>query len=243
MDSNLNNEDLLLLNALVDGELEPTQRAALAARLAVERDLARAYATLARLKATIGDAAGNTISDSPAFTLRPAKRTVWPRLGMAIAGLAAASIAAILAFGLFIKSEPPFEREQAAEGPTAITLASLPAGTTVPRLDTAGLKLVGLAIEPGKVPLFIATYRGPHGCRLDLRAWPADAIAPAISGTDRYRWTTGDLAYELVAHGMPRSRFAIIAGAAEQQTRAGSDHDRIDRRLREANTAPPPCIG
>ena len=58
--------------------------------------------------------------------------------------------------------------------------------------------------------------------------------APALSGTDRYSWTTGDLVYELVAHGMPKSRFAIIAGAAEQQTRAGSDHDRIDRRLREA---------
>jgi hypothetical protein len=64
-----------------------------------------------------------------------------------------------------------------------------------------------------------------------------------LSGTDRHTWTSGDLVYELVAHGMPKSRFAIIAGAAELQTRAGSDHDRVDRRLREANIAPPPCLG
>jgi hypothetical protein len=241
MDSGLTNDDLTLLNALVDGELQPAQRARLAARLAVERDLAWAYATLARLKATIGETAAGDAADAPVFSLPPVKKTVWPRVGVGAMGLAA-----MLALGLFIKAELPFESEQAAtpaEGPTAITLASLPAGTTLPRLDTAGLKLIGLAIEPGKVPLFTATYRGPHGCRLDLRAWPAGAVAPALSGTDRYSWTIGDLIYELVAHGMPKSRFAIIAGAAEQQTRAGSDHDRIDRRLREANTAPPPCVG
>ena len=57
MGTELNNKDLLLLNALVDGELAPQDRAAIAARLAVDRDLARAYATLARLKASIGELA------------------------------------------------------------------------------------------------------------------------------------------------------------------------------------------
>jgi hypothetical protein len=105
------------------------------------------------------------------------------------------------------------------------------------------LKLIGLAIDPGRVPLFTATYRGPHGCRLDLQAWPIGSNAPALAGTSRRSWTAGDLAYELVAHGMPTWRFVIIAEAAEQQTRIGSDPARIDRRLREANIGAPPCLG
>ncbi len=236
MDSEANNNDLLLLNALVDGELEPPQRAALAARLAVDRDLARAYATLARLKAVIGD----TVDDMPVLTLPRQKARLWPRIGAAVAALAA-----IVAVGFILAAELRYEPEgidQSAEGPTAITLASLPASTVVPRLDTAGLKLIGLTIDPGKVPLLVASYRGPHGCRLDLSAWPDGATAPPLSGTARYRWATGDLIYELVAHGMPQARFAIIASAAELQTRAGSDHDRIDRRLRQANISPPPCL-
>jgi hypothetical protein len=42
---------------------------------------------------------------------------------------------------------------------------------------------------------------------------------------------------------MPTWRFVIIAEAAEQQTRIGSDPARIDRRLREANIGAPPCLG
>lgn len=237
MDSKTESDDLLRLNALVDGELAPLERAEIAARLAVDRDLARAYATLARLKATIGEMA----AEKPAISLPAKKRPVWRR-----AGAAAACAAAIVAIALVANTELPLDRDMAAtpaEGPTAITLASLPPGTAIPRLDTAGLKLIGLAIEPGKIPLFTASYRGPHGCRLDLRVWPAGASAPELAGTARYSWVAGDLVYELVAHGMPAWRFAIIAGAAEQQTRLGSDHDRIDRRLRQASIGAPPCVG
>ena len=237
MDTEPKNRDLLLLNALVDGELAPQERAAIAARLAVERDLARAYATLAKLKASIGQIVG----ESPAISLPPAKR----RSRLLVAS-AAACIAAAISIGLLVKSELLFNHDAggtSVEGPTSITFASLPAGTTIPRLETAGLKLISLAIDPGKVPLFTATYRGPHGCRLDLRAWPIGADAPALAGTSRRSWTAGDLAYELVAHGMPAWRFAIIAEAAEQQTQVGSDPKRIERRLREANMGAPPCVG
>ncbi len=230
-------QDLEKLNALVDGELPPGERAALAGRLASERDLARAYATLARLKATIGDA-GGAAADCPSFEL-PQRRKVrlWRPLAIG-AGLAAA-----LAFGVFVTLPRPADTEGPAEGPTAITLASLPAGTTVPRLDTAGLKLTGLAIDPGQVPLVSATYRGPHGCRLELRAWPVGAMPPETAGTDHHRWTAGNLVYELTAHGMPKARFALIAGAAEGQTAADADHDRIGRQLREASHGAPPCTG
>jgi anti-sigma factor RsiW len=235
MDSGPKHDDLLRLNALVDGELAPAERAEIAARLAVDRDLARAYATLARLKAAIAEDA----DEATAIVLPPAKRPIWRRVAAVAACLAvAAGIAALAARDLLVERDAPI-----AEGPTAITLASLPAGTTVPRLDIAGLKLVGLAFDPGKVPVFTATYRGPHGCRLDLRAWHAGDTAPPLTGTLRQSWTIDGLTYELVAHGMPLWRFALIAGAAEQQTRLNADPERIDRRLRQANIGAPPCVG
>ena len=238
MDSEQRHQDLLRLNALVDGELPPAERAELAARLAGDRDLARAYATLAQLKAAIAE----QVNEAPAIALPAAKRRprlpAWPRLAAGV-GLAAMLAAAVFAANDFLArdAEPP------NEAPTAITLASLPAGTTIPRLETAGLKLVSLDLNPGHVPVFSARYRGPHGCRLDLRAWPAGEPAAPLSGSSRYRWTVGNLTYELVAHGMPVWRFDIIANASELQTRLNADHNRISRRLREARSGAPPCAG
>lgn len=237
MDSGPNEDDLLRLNALVDGELDPAERAEIAARLAVERDLARTYAVLAQLKATIAESA-----DAPApFVLPTARRPRARTFMAAAAGLVTAiGLGIIVARSLLPIASPD---EDKAEGPTAITLASLPAGTYLPRLDTAGLKLIGLAINPGGVPLISASYRGPHGCRLDLRAWPTGTEGPPHSGTSKRTWTAGGLTYELVAHGMPTWRFGIIADGAEQQTQLSADPDRVDRRLREANNGAPPCVG
>lgn len=230
--------DLEKLNALVDGELAPTERAEIAARLAVERDLASAYATLARLKAVTVEAAEHY----PTIALRRPRQVLVRWHAAAIA----ACIALVVGGVLLVKQAWLAEELRVtgtAEGPTEITLASLPAGTTIPRLDTAGLKLINLAFNPGNVPLFTAAYRGPHGCRLDLRGWPAGADAPPAFGSSLHRWVVGTLVYELTAHGMPDWRFRLIADAAEQQTRAGSDPGRIDRRLREADRGTPPCLG
>ena len=230
--------DLERLNALVDGELAATERATIAARLAADRDLASAYATLARLKA----ATAETAEDCPTIVLR---RPWWLTARRHACGRCRV-------YRISARGKPSHQAGMArgritgagtAEGPTEITLASLPAGTTIPRLDTAGLKLINLAFNPGSVPLFAATYRGPHGCRLDLRGWPVGADAPPAFGTSLHRWIVGTLAYELTAHGMPDWRFRLIADAAEQQTRAGSDPDRIDRRLREADRGVAPCLG
>lgn len=237
MDNAPKDEDFLRLHALVDGELAPAERAEMAGKLAADRDLARAHATLAQLKATIADGA----AEAPAFILPKRRRTnVWR------AAVAAACLVALTGLAFWGANAVMPEHGSAivtAEGPTAITLASLPAGTSIPRLDSAGLKLIGLAIDPGHVPLVTATYRGPHGCRLDLRAWPEGAEPPPLTGSIRARWTAGGLTYELVAHGMPQWRFAIIADGAEQQTRAGSDPAHAERRLREANNRAPPCLG
>jgi anti-sigma factor RsiW len=227
------------LSALVDGELPPAEGAALAARLAADRKLGSAYATLAQLKATVAETAG----DCPPLTLA---RPPWPGLRRRAAALAACLLVAAGLGTVAWRGSAWIEDRiapSAAEGPTAITLASLPAGTTIPRLDSAGLKLVGLAFNPDGMPLFSASYRGPHGCRLDLRAWRAGADAPPVSGSSLRHWVVGGLVYELAAHGMPDWRFRIVAEGAEEQTRVGADPDRVERRLREANRGAPPCVG
>lgn len=231
--------DIERLNALLDGELSATERADIAARLATDRDLASAYATLARLKAATAEAVG----DCPAIVLR---RPWWPRVRRRVAAVAAGIALAIGGAILITQAWPPTSDAPppgAAEGPTEIALASLPAGTTVPSLDSAGLKLVHLAFTQNSVPLFTATYRGPHGCRLDLMAWPVTENAPPARGSGSHRWVIGTLTYELTAHGMPDWRFRVIADGAEQQTRLASNPGHIDRRLREASRGAPPCLG
>lgn len=231
--------DIGRLNALLDGELSATERAEIAARLATDRDLASAYATLARLKAATAEAVG----EFPAIVLR---RPWWPRVRRRFAAVAAGLALTIGAAALVSQASRPAADAPttgAVEGPTEIALASLPAGTTVPSLDSAGLKLVHLAFNQDSMPLFTATYRGPHGCRLDLMAWPATEDPPTPRGSSSYRWVVGTLAYELTAHGMPDWRFRVIAEGAEQQTRLASNPGQIDRRLREASRGAPPCLG
>ena len=64
-----------------------------------------------------------------------------------------------------------------------------------------------------------------------------------MTGSSRHRWTVDDIAYELVAHGMPDWRFALISEAAERQTRSGRLPRRMEQRLREARSSAPPCAG
>src|SRR5690606_15432293 len=85
--------DEILLNALVDGELHPADQARAAARLRADKDFARAYATLSRLKAGVAELAE---TEAAAITLRhPATRRWLPyavaaslALLTAVAGLA-----------------------------------------------------------------------------------------------------------------------------------------------------------
>jgi hypothetical protein len=236
MDTRFNDDDLMRLNALVDGELAPGERAAMAARLAGDRDLARAHATLARLKATVGE-----LPDAETgISLPPRQR----RIGPLAIGTAGCALAAALLLLVADVAAPPQRPPAVAAGSAEVTFASLAAHATVPRFDTAGLTLVGVAVDRhGGDPLVVASYRGPHGCRLDLRAWLAGAEVPVLDGTIRHKWTVGAIAYELVAHGMPEWRFAILSEAAERQTRPAGDLQWIEQHLRQAANGAPPCVG
>jgi hypothetical protein len=120
--------------------------------------------------------------------------------------------------------------------------AALPAAPVVPDLAAGGMTLSGVAVrETAATPTLVASYTGPRGCRLELRI-QSSAAASSDDGTARRGWTVGELHYQLVAFGMPDIRFAIIAGAAERQSRLAVDPDG-DMGLREARSAAPPCLG
>ena len=228
------------LNAFVDGELTPTERATVAAQIRARPDIARAHATLARLKACIGESADATPPVAITVSLRRPLRVA---LGIGVAAIAAAALGLVALFDIaeFIVERKPV----ALVGRDAVvTLAALPANPVIPRLDMSGLTLEDVKIDrAGDVRLLVASYRGPHGCLLDLRVSPAGFAVPAGVGSSRHTWEVGPLAYELMAHGMPGWRFAVIADAAERETRDGRAPDTIRRRLREARIAAPPCAG
>lgn len=226
-------DDLLRLNALVDGELPPAQHAALAARIAVGRDLAHAHATLARLKASISEAAdAATVPDLPRRRIRSF---------VPVFGMAAAVAAGFAGFMVLKLPDPAIETAPATE--SAIVLAALPTVPVLPSLAAAGLEMVATEVETvAGTRVLVAVYRGPRGCRLELRVHPAWADVPPTAGTRRKAWTVGDLSYELAAFGMPGARFAVVAGAAEKATRAMQPPVGAERRLREARLGAPPCV-
>lgn len=230
--------DLELLNALVDGELAPSARAAMAARLANEPELARAHATLARLKAEVGGLADDV---EPAVVRMPQPSS--RRFGVAVAGAvaAAALIAAVFAF-----PDLPMHRRSAVMSTVQdAQFAAGKAGMIVPDLAAAGLELKGVD-RTGAAPFerVTAVYTGPRGCRLELRIQPSGAGAfPPSQATRLHRWHDGEFDYELAAFGMPLVRFAMIADAAERKTRVAGAPDQAERRLREARNAAPPCTG
>jgi len=232
------------LNALIDGELPPAEHAALADRIAIDHDLARAHATLARLKASIVEAAD---ASPPVEVVMPkARRRLLPAYGKANGAAAAmAAAAAITIFSAFVWLRDP-EPELALNTEIApfITLAALPAAPVIPDLANAGLKLVGGEVErSGRIDVLVAAYRGPRGCRLELRVRPSAAEVPPTVGTSRRIWTAGDLTYELVAFGMPAGRFMAVAAAVMDATRAGQMPREAERHLREASLSAPPCAG
>lgn len=223
------------LNALIDGELPADEQAALADRIAATPDLAQSYATLARLKACVVQSAAETDVSDIEVPRRPSRLLPF---GVAAAAALALAIATILAM-------PARDKTAAvADLSSLVTLASLPAMPVIPDLANAGLILVGGEIERvGATPVMVAAYRGPRGCRLELRIHPVTMTVPPTAGTTRSAWNGGELAYELVAFGMPEGRFAAVVAAAQAATRAGQVPQDAGARLREASLKAPPCLG
>jgi len=239
MTSARDQHDLMRLNAFVDGEASPAERAEIAARIASDRGFARQHALLLRLKAGVADYAADDAGSDIALAAPARGRPAWLGLG---AGIAAA---VLLLAGAYLGTHP-FRPAPVALDHNAlerlVLQAALPAAPVVPDLAAGGMTLSGVAVrETAPTPTLVASYTGPRGCRLELRIRRGGGET-AEEGTARHGWTVGALHYQLVAFGMPDIRFAIIAGAAERQSRLAADPDG-DRGLQEARSAAPPCAG
>jgi anti-sigma factor RsiW len=228
------NRDLEALNAFVDGELPPEEHAAVAARIAADPSLARAHATLTRLRAGIADYAAST--EPPVLTM-PSRRLPRPVIATA------AAVVALLAGVALVQlrtAQPLSSVNASREAVLPVALGSKP---MIPDLSAAGLTLVRVDGGAGR-PLdhLVAVYTGPRGCRLELHVRsPGSEPISAPQATHRHQWADGAATYELLAFGMAPKRFAVVAEAAERQTRALAGPDQ--QRLREARKSAPPCVG
>lgn len=226
--------DHVLLNALVDGELSPAERAAAAARLSTDREFARAYATLSQLKASVAEIAAD--NDAPLISPAPPFQRSW---------LGPATALAVLTAVLVYVAVSLLQQERREVGPGTSTVAISFAGDPViPDLSPAGLRLARTIMRTGTgTSALVATYLGPRGCRLELWVSSGGHAPASPAGTGNRRWHVNDLAYELIAFGMVESRFEQVAAMAEQATRAPSLPEATDAPLVIARVPTPPCIG
>lgn len=250
------------LNAFVDGELDAQGKAEIAAEIARDRDFAAAAATLARLKAATGEA----FADAPAVAIDTAPPGMMRRTATVIATTAAAGAAAAAIWLTAVPAVPPsldlavsrhagwVAGETAPSEPLAapllVGLARLDRPVELPDLRDSGLQIVRIAAldDAGDPAGLHIAYLGSRGCRVSLvvaKAGPEIApLRTRIGGMDIARWTADELAYTLLASGMPRERFALIASSAEQAVRQHRPPpEPIREALRRERDGSAPCTG
>lgn len=250
------------LNAYVDGELDAQEKAEIAAEIARDRGLAAAAATLTQLKAATGQA----FADAPAIAVSAAPAGMMRRAAALIATAAAVGAAAAAIWLMAAPSVPPsldlaVSRHAAwvagetlptepMAAPLLVGLARLDRPVELPDLRDAGLEIVRIAAldDPsGPAGLHVA-YLGSRGCRVSLIVAKADPegapLHVQIGGMEIVRWTADELAYTLLASGMPRERFALIASSAEQAVRQHRPPaEPVRKALRRERDGSAPCAG
>jgi hypothetical protein len=237
--------DWTLLNAYADGELEPNQEEALAARLRREPALAAELDRILALKSRLG---GLRKSSSQRLGATPKVRMaamafVTSLLFVAILGFAAiegtstsepmkANLALTLHSDFAALSYP----ERAARAPMT-QIGEI----TPPDLSGSNLRLVDMRRGVGLAAEAVGYhYRGPRGCRVTLVVGMSLA---SPGGTVLARgWTVGDRTLVLIADGMDPRRFAAIADFAESATRDAHTGDDLRIALEKRTAAARPCV-
>lgn len=242
-----------MLNAYVDGELSPAERAGVARAAAEDRRVAQQIAAIEQLKLAL--AGEREAPDLHLPSARPPRR-------MRLA-LAAAACAALVVLGahLALRPDPATDSLAAAldlhrswsEQADATALRPLPArlaafgGPAAIDLSAAKLSLAHVTELDEPSPLVLLGYVGNRGCKVSL------VIGVAIEGSgalvrrergpfDAYAWRASGVGFVLVASGMDAARFRSIAEALAQATRERAPLDRETRlALAESRTNSPPC--
>lgn len=235
-----------LLNAYVDGELDPAMSAQVAAAAATDPSLAARVATLSHLKASVSAPAHpGRIPPLPA-----ALRSRWPARSR-IAAMAAA-VMLLLAASILTQrqlsppSTPIWLDAALAEQQHWIALSSagkpgddglvaISASTAARPLDLsdAQLKLVyavPVSRMSGQDATFLG-YRGPHGCMVGLWIGPpqndlgASPVALDTGNIGVRAWRDQLRGYALIAGGMDPARIDGLAAAVVRMVDPGQSID------------------
>jgi hypothetical protein len=252
--------DWKMLNAYVDGELSPQDAAAVAKAAGRDPAIADQISLLYHLKGGINAAApavpGDLASLMPPERRRPGKGWV----AAAVAVVVLLGLSALWAQRTNLPLQARNDEllasaralhDQWLQTDTArsddMTPAVLDALTrfgrlpVVPDLESTGLSIGQVAVfDEAQGRMLQIGYRGHHGCHLSLFVVDDGELSNFVIG-DRatlersHAWQVGDLGYLLLAQGMDRDRFDLIADKVEHATRTYAPLDSRDRQQLAAN--------
>lgn len=238
----LSEDDLVLVGAFHDGELDPADAARIRDRLAREPELREALAGIREVSAAL-----KALRPGVAPLAEPAPRPARHRKLAMAAAVAAAVALGGLVFGL--RAPAPgtplrwHEHFVAQSYTTDGRLDPVPVSKWIgqePDLASANLTLVDVARE-GPRDLFLH-YSGVNGCRLtfSITALPAtlSALPPALLVET---WSDGELNYSVLAIGMDRGRFRAIAELLRGETRDEPPGTQLFAAVRDATRQGAPC--
>lgn len=260
-----------ILNAYVDGELSPHDRAQVAQAVAANAYLADRVAVLAQLKATV-----TKLGVQQPIRLGDLRVSVRPCRPFKV--IAASIVAATLVTGVivasiwssFISPAPEWvaqsrsqhlawlqdQRQISSDEDFATLLRAklqrLEIQQYLPDLSSTNLKLSDIAYfddagsnGPSAVQV---RYTGQHGCRVSLTFSRGEkplkiALTETDDGTSRgYFWRVGTINFALFSTGMDDRRFSLIARNVYEATRdKRTPPQEHEKELRIATNSAEPC--
>jgi hypothetical protein len=254
------------LNAYVDGELSAEENAGVANAIVLDPDLARQFATLSTLKATLA-AAGCSQDELYDIDL-PSKEKTWlPWVAASVIAVALGSILAWLIIGnnlllpidgmqLAEKTHTEWLEEStstASHNLQQITLRDLDylhINAYVPDLSGVNLAFSGIRkISSGKSQGMHIGYQGPSGCMVSLVVLNKPmGLSDELASFERdqnllYGWQVKQTVFYLLAFKMDPQRLAKVARVVNKLTRERLPLDPESIiALNQARSESQPCL-
>jgi len=258
--------NLETLNAYVDGELSAKENADVANAIALDPELARQFATLSTLKATLG--AANCSHDEPYDIDVPSTEKTWlPWMAASVVAIALGAILAWLIIGnnllLPIDGIELAEKVHTEwlEDNSSITdhklqqvtlrdLDYLHTNAYVPDLSGVNLAFSGIRkISSGKSRGMHIGYQGPSGCMVSLIILNKPiGLSEELASFERdqqllYGWQVKQTVFYLLAFKMDPQRLAKVARVVNKLTRERLPLDPESIiALNQARSASKPCL-
>ncbi|MHA3980634.1 anti-sigma factor [Halovulum sp. GXIMD14794] len=238
----LSEEDLMLVSAYHDGELDPDTAARLRARLGTESELRAALDGVAEISSALGGLRPETVETSAPVQLPVRRGIPWRPLALAASVAIAVGLGA---WGLGERATSPetplgWHRHFTAQdyGGDGLDATTRWMGQG-PDLSSAELTLVDIGRADAGA-LFLH-YAGKNGCRLTFGTH--DVMPDLLGGEGLLTeiWSAGDLHYSLLAVGMDADRFAAISELLREETRGARPEEPLIAGVRDATQRAAPC--